>query len=245
MYREILFLTTFSIIFLIILQSSFSQEETQDENIKIAIRRFAPSLSLSIPQGGWKRLDFFIQNQHNESVIMFYRIEKPSGVDIDSYPPKYYSLSPNTEIAGNMNISIDPYLENRTYTIKFWIDTFTNLANDTVKSNKVSVDLTVLSNPSVDYTTTTKTTDVSVENTVGEVPVEPLTTIAYTGVPTIIFPFTTTLPSNGGNFKKLTVREYAIILGMVVFLLILPILMLRGISTKGKKPVSSQEEIQA
>jgi hypothetical protein len=241
MYREILFLTTFSIIFLIILQSSFSQEE----NIKIAIRRFAPSLSLSIPQGTWKRLDFFIQNQHNESVIMFYRIEKPSGIEIDSYPPRYYSLSPNTEIAGNMNISIDPYLENRTYTIKFWIDTFTNLANDTVKSNKVSVDLTVLSNPSVAYTTTTMTTDVSVENTVGEVPIEPLTTIADTGAPTIIFPFTTTLPSNGVNFKKLTVREYAMILGMIVFLLVLPILMLRGFSTKGKKPVSSQEEIQA
>lgn len=232
MNRTILLLTIFSIIFLIIPQASFSQEDS----IKIIIRRFAPSLNLSIPQGSWKRLDFFIENTYNESVIIFYRLEKTSGVEIETYPPKYYSLDPNVEIAGNLNISVDPYLDNRSFTIKFWIDTFTEFANSTIRSNKFSINLNVLSNPSV-FSTTTTTTTIATKTSSGEAPIETLTTVLTTEIPTIV-------PPTLENYE-IPYKEYVTVLVVIIVLLIIPLLMFRKSLTKGKSSTSSQEGIQA
>jgi hypothetical protein len=239
MDRAILFLVAFSFSCLIFMQFTFSQED----NIKITIRHFAPGLSLSVLQGSWKRLDFLIENTYNESLIIFYRFEKPSGVEIDSYPSKYYNLNPNTEIAGNLNISVDPYLENRSYTIKFWIDSFTEFANKTIQSNKFSINLTVLNNPSTSNVTTTTTTAVSTIKTVGEVPIEKITTTINTEAPNFVPETPTTTPFSWGSYKKISYREIFIISCMIVFLIIVPILMLRGVSTKGKTSFSSKEEV--
>jgi hypothetical protein len=214
------------------MQLSFSQED----NIKIMIRRFAPSLSLSISQGNWKRLDFFIENTYNESLIIFYRFEKPSGVEIEPYPSKYYSLNPNVEIAGNLNISVDPYLENRSFTIKFWIDTFTKFGNNTIRSNKFSINLNVLSNPSV-FNTTTTTTTIITKTTSGEVPVETLTTVLTTEVPTIV-------PPTVGDYE-ISYKEYVIVFVVLILLLIIPLWIFRKSMTKEKTSTFSPEETQA
>jgi len=227
-----LFLLILFSYFLLIMQFTFSQED----NIKITISRFAPSLSLSIPQGTSKRLDFFIENTYNESVIIFYRIEKPSGVEIEAYPPKYYSLGPNVEIAGYLNISVDPYLENRSFTIKFWIDSFTEFANSTIRSNKFSINLNVLSNPSV-FNTTTTTTTIATETTSGEAPIETLTTALTTEIPTIV-------PPTVENYE-IAYKEYVIVLVVIIVLLLIPLLMFRKSLTKGNSSTSSQEGIQA
>ncbi|MDI6826615.1 MAG: hypothetical protein QMD36_05555 [Candidatus Aenigmarchaeota archaeon] len=213
----------------------FSLSEGEIE--RIFIGRFAPGLKLSVLQGSWVRLYFWIENRYNESLIIFYRFEKPSGIEIEHYPPKYYSLDPNTEIAGNLNISVDPYLENRSYTIKFWVDTFVKTENGTIRSNKVTLNLTVLSNPSL-FNATTTTTTVITETTVGEVPIETLTTVSTIEAPIII-------PPIEENHEKISYREYLMILGVIVFLLIIPLLMLRKFLTKEKVSTSFQERIQA
>jgi len=223
-----LFLIILFYSYLLLMQFAFSQ----DENIKIMIRRFAPSLSLSIPQGTWKRLDFFIENTYNESVIIFYRFEKPSGVEIEPYPPKYYSLNPNVEIAGNLNISVDPYLENRSFTIKFWIDSFTEFANSTIRSNKFTINLNVLSNPSL-FNATTTTTTIAVKPTPGQVPIETLTTVLTTEIPTIV-------PPTVENYE-ISYKEYLTVFVVIILLLLIPLLMFRKSLTKENSSTFSPE----
>ncbi len=191
---------------------------------------------MSIPQGGSNRLNFFIQNTYNESLIIFYRIEKPSGVEIVNYPKNYYSLNPNEEIAGNLDISIDPYLENRSFTIRFWIDSFTEFANKTIQSNKFSINLNVLSNSSL--TTVTTATTTTVKTTPGEVPSDVLTTTVSTEVPTI------NPPGEEPN-ENISYKEYVMILGVIILFLLLPLLFLRKTLPKPKTSTSSQEEARA
>jgi hypothetical protein len=228
MNRTIFFITFF-LSYLFIIQFSLSQES----NIKIIIGRFAPSLNLQVSQGGSGTLNFFIQNTYNESLTIFYRIEKPSGVEIQEYPSKYYMLNPNTEIVGNLKFSIDPYLENRSYTVRFWIDSFTEFANKTIQSNKVSINLTVLSNSSISSTTT-----VTTETTTTQTPIETSTIVFTTEIPTTIQP-------NEDNNESLSYKEYLMIFGVIVLFLLLPLLMLRKSSTKETTSTSSQEEVQA
>jgi len=236
MNRTILFLTT-SIIFLLILQTSLSQE---DENIKMTIKRFSPGLNVLVPQGSWKRFEFFISNQFNESLTIFYRIEKPSGVEITSYPSQYYILEPNTEIAGNFNISVDPYLETRSFTIKFWLDSFTEFANKTVQSNRVFINLTILSNSSIFTTTITAPAQTTIDNvpsvqtTTNEVPIEIEETTYPAEVPTIN-------PPTMEEYGPLSYKEYLMITLVVVLFLLLPLIMLRKLSPKKKPSTSFQE----
>jgi hypothetical protein len=241
MNRAILFPVAFFFSCLIFMQFTFSQED----NIKIMIRHFAPSLNIQVLQGSWNRLDFLIENTYNETLTIFYRFEKTSGVEIKSYPSNYYNLDPNTEIAGNLNISVDPYLDNRSYTIRFWIDSFTDFANKTIQSNKFSINLIVLNNPSTSNVTTTTTTTVSTKKTAGEVPIEKITTTVNTEPPTFVPKIPTTTPFYWGSYKKTSFIEYFIIFVIIIFLIIVPVLMLRGVSTKRKTSVSSEEEVKA
>lgn len=234
-----LFLVIVFSFYLLIMQLSFSQED----NIKIMIRRFAPGLNLSIPQGSWERLDFFIENTYNQSLIIFYRFEKPSGIEIETYPSKYYSLDPKIEFAGNLNISVDPYLDNRSYTIIFWIDTLEKLENSTqtIRSNKFSINLNVLSNPPppLNETTTTTTTTTTVTNpTPNTVPIETLTTVLITELPTIV-------PPTVEGYGKISYKEYLLIFAVLMLLLILPFMMLRKSTTKEKPSTFSPEATQA
>jgi hypothetical protein len=199
------------------------------------MRRFAPSLSLSIPQGGSNRLDFFIQNIYNESLIIFYMIEKPSGVNINYYPPKYYNLEPGKEIAGNLNISIDPYLDSRIYTIKFWINSFEEFGNDTIRSNEFTINLNVTKKTSI-LNSTNLITTVTTKQTPGEVPIENITSAVTTEIPVIN-------PPTWGENQNVSYDEYLKILGVICLLLVIPVLMLNKTS-KGKSSTSSQEEVQ-
>lgn len=232
MSKLTLFLIILFSCFLLSIEFSFSQED----NIRIIMRRFAPSLSLSIPQGGSKRLDFFIQNTYNDSLIIFYMIDKPSGVNINYFPPKYYSLEPYKEISGNLNISIDPYLEDRTYTIKFWINSFTETPNGTIRSNEFSIDLNVLKNQ--DLNTTDMTTTENVESTAYIAPIENESTVVTTEIPRVV-------PPTWDNEGNISYKEFFMILGVVILLLIIPFLMFRKSFIKEKSSTSSQEGIQA
>lgn len=211
MKRSILFLVIFSIISLIIIRSSFSED-----NIKIKLKSFEPGFILTVSQGSWNRTLFMIQNTFNESVIMYYKFEQqPSGVSIAYYPNKFYNMGPNSEIAGNLNFSANQTAKNGTYFVKFWIETFSEIENKTIKSDKYTINLTVLNNPLiVNMTTTITTTSTTTTSLLG-------TTIKNQSTTTV----QPTQPDkkNVTSFKK----EYLVIPIVLLLLFVLPPIMLR------------------
>jgi hypothetical protein len=145
-------ITNFLLLFLVFclfFQECFSADDILD----IKITDFEPSIE--ILQGKCKTAPFRIANLYNESVNIYYRIDKPSDMNITSYPKDYTLLTPGERIAGNLNICVNEYFENDTYNIKFWIETLTKVNESRVKSDKYTLGVTVLNNPDLKNVTTT------------------------------------------------------------------------------------------
>jgi hypothetical protein len=210
MNRAISFLTTFLIIFLLILQSSFSED-----NIKIKLKSFEPGFTQTVLQGGSNRTLFIIKNTFNESVLIYYKFEQqPSDVSIAYYPNKFYNLEKNSEIAGNLNFSANQTAKNGTYSIKFWIETLSEIENKTIMSDKYTINLTVLNNPLlVNITTTLTIPNQTTTSLIGTTTKQTTTTIQSTQPEKKII----------RSFKK----EYLIIPIILILLFILPPIMLR------------------
>ncbi len=209
MKRSILSLIIFLIISLIIIRSSFSED-----NIKIKLKSFEPGFILTVSQGSWNRTLFMIQNTFNESVIMYYKFEQqPSGVSITYYPNKFYNMGPNSEIAGNLNFSANQTAKNGIYFVKFWIETFSEIENKTIKSDKYTINLTVLNNPLIVNMTTTTPNQ---------------TTTSLLGTTTKNQSTTTVQPTQPDKKNVTSLKkEYLVIPIVLLLLFVLPPIMLR------------------
>lgn len=143
------FLLLFSV-FCLSFQPSFAEDI-----LNITISDFEPTLE--VLQGRCEAAPFLIANRYTESVHIYYRIDKPSDMDITSYPKDYTQLAPGATIAGNLNVCVNEYFETDTYNIKFWIETLTKVNESRVKSDKYDLGIVVLNNPAIETTTTTST----------------------------------------------------------------------------------------
>lgn len=149
-------------------------------------------------------------------MLIYYKFEQQlSGVSISYYPEKFYSFDPNSEIAGNLNFSANQTAKAGNYTIKFWIETLSEIENKTIMSDKYTINLTILNNPLLVNVTTTSTTITIAGN------LSTSTTITLQTTTTV----QPTQPEKkiGGSFKK----EYLIILIILLVLFVLPSIMLR------------------
>jgi len=133
----------------------FNQPCFAADLLNITITKFNPTLE--VLQGACKAAPFHITNRYTESVHIYYRIDKPSDMDITSYPKDYTLLSPGASVAGNLNVCVDEYFVNDTYNIKFWLETLTKVNESRVKSDKYTLEIVVLNNPDIEITTTTST----------------------------------------------------------------------------------------
>jgi hypothetical protein len=120
--------------------------------LNITITELEPTLE--VLQGKCGTTPFHITNLYNETVNMYFRIDKPSDMNITSYPNDYTLLASWETTAGNLNICVNEYFESDTYDIKFWIETFTKVNESRVKSDKYTLSIVVLNNPNISTTTT-------------------------------------------------------------------------------------------
>ena len=148
-------LTLNSLVLFFIFSLFFQPCFSADDILNITISDFEPTLE--VLQGECKAAPFHITNRYNESVHIYYRIDKPSDMDITSYPKDYTQLASGATIAGNLNVCVNEYFENDTYNIKFWIETLTKVNESRVKSDKRTLGIVVLYNPDLEITTTTST----------------------------------------------------------------------------------------
>ncbi len=124
-----------------------------DEMLNITIFDLEPPLE--VMQGECKAAPFHIINQYNESVLIYYMIEKPLNMDITSFPNKYTQVASGATIAGNLNVCVNESLEKNTYNVSFWVETLTKVGENRVKSDKYILGVKVLNNPEITTTTTT------------------------------------------------------------------------------------------
>jgi len=187
-----------------------------DDILNITIYDLEPTLE--VLQGECKAAPFHITNRYTESVHIYYRIDKPSDMDIKSYPKDYTLLSPGETIAGNLNVCVNEYFENDTYNIKFWLETLTKVNDSRVKSDKYNLDIVVLNNPNLEITTTTITiseTSTTRSYVISTIPI--YTPITTTTVRSIDVNIDINRPKTG----NLLGRERLMTIGVIIIALIL------------------------
>lgn len=186
-----------------------------DDILEIKISDLEPTLE--VLQGKCNTVPFHITNRYNESVNIYYRIDKPSDMVMHSYPKDYTLLESGATVAGNLNVCVNEYFENETYKIRFWLETLTNVNESRVKSDYYNFDVKILYNPNLETTTTTT----SMETTTVKSQII-TTTPTYTTIYTTTTERTDT-DTNTNNFKigNLIDRKQLITMGVIIILLIL------------------------
>jgi len=212
MTKFLTFLIPFSLIWLAMVQSSLSQE-----HIKIKLKIIFPNIT--VLQGILTDTAFKAENLHDESVVVDYKFEKPSGMDIWTRPEKWSNeIKPNESASIHLSVFAGKDLKNDTYTIKVWAQALEMIGNNHIQSEKYPINVTVLYNPILHVTTTTTT----------------VTTIMTT---------TTTLLTEKIREELLT-RENLAILVVVIFaaLLLIPYLSFREGGTKTPAEITKKDE---
>lgn len=197
-----------------------------DDILNITISDLEPTLE--VLQGECDTAPFHITNRYNESVHIYYRTDKPSDMDITSYPKDYTLLESGATIAGNLKVCVNEYFENDTYEIKFWLETLTKLNESRVKSDKHTLGVKILYNPELKITTTTtvvETTTIESHDitTISSYTTSPTTTIKEVGV-----------NKNGFKIGNLIDKKKLVIVAVIIILLIL-IMIPYFTFTKGRK----------
>lgn len=135
--------------------------------------------SLEVLQGECKTSPFHIINKHNGSVHIRYGMEVPSGMSVTSFPKEYTMINSNQTATGNLKICAGEQMESNTYNVSFWIDTLQNVGESRVKSKEHTIEVSVLNNPDITITTSTKpettTTPGHVTSTTPVIPVNTTT----------------------------------------------------------------------
>ena len=200
-------------VFCLFFQPCFSAEDI----INITITDLESNLE--VLQRECNAAPFHIINRYNESVHIYYRIDKPSDMEITSYPKDYTLLASGATIAGNLNVCVNEYFENDTYNIKFWVETLTKVNESRVKSKTHTLGVKVLYNPDLEITTTSTTTVVETTTSISQIAT---TFPVYTTIPT------TTIRKNDGDtngFKIEIIDErILVIIGVIIMLMILVVI---------------------
>jgi hypothetical protein len=208
--------------------------------LNITISDLSPTLE--VLQGKCRAAPFYITNLYNETVNIYYRIDKPSDMNITSYPKDYTLLTSGETIAGNLNVCVNEYFENDTYNIKFWIDTFTKVNESRVKSDKYTLGIVVLNNPNLKNATTTSIaseTTTTKSQVISTIPV--YTPITSTTIRNIDININVNKPKNEFLLGKEKLATVAIII-IALVLIMLPYLTFMK-SQKKLKDVDKQSLI--
>ena len=153
------FLIPFYLIWLIILQSSLSQEY-----IKIKLKIIFPNIT--VLQGSTTDTAFKAENLYVEPLVVDYKFEKPSGLNITTRPEKWSKeIVPNESATIHLTIYADKDLKNDTYTIKVWAEALEMMGDYHIQSEKYPINVTVLYNPILHTTTTTTSTTTTTTTT--------------------------------------------------------------------------------
>lgn len=212
MTKFLVFLISFSLIWAVMTRLSLSQE-----HIKIKLKIIFPNIT--VLQGILTDTAFKAENLHDESVVVDYKFEKPSNMDIWSRPEKWSKeIDPNESATIHLSIFAGKDVKNDTYTIKVWAQALEMIGDNHIQSEKYPINVTVLYNPILHVTTTTTT----------------VTTIMTT---------TTTLLTEKIREDLLT-RENLAILVVVIFvgLLLIPYFSFREGGTKSPDETTVKDE---
>ena len=221
-------ITLFSVLFFIFC-SFFQSCSSADDILNITISNLEPTLE--VLQGECNTAPFHITNRYNETVHIYYKVDSPSDMEITPYPKDYTMLESGEEIAGNLNVCVNPYFENVTYDIEFWLETLTKVNESRVKSNKHTLGIKVLYNPNLETTTTTTTTVVETTTVMSQI----ITTFpSYTTIPTTTVKDYTDTTGNGFKIGNLIDKKKLMTVGVIIILLIL-IIIPYFTFTKGRK----------
>lgn len=201
--------------FLFLFYSFFKPCFSVDDILEIKISDL--ETTLEVLQGKCNTAPFHVMNRYNETVNVYYRIDSPSDMVINSYPKDYTLLEPGAIIAGNLNVCVNEHFENETYKIKFWLESLTKVNESRVRSDGYDLEVKVLYNPELETTTSTSIETTTVKNQI------------ITTIPTYTTIYTTTTKKTDkdtNNFKigNLIDRKQLVTIGVIIILLILIII---------------------
>ena len=137
--------------------------------IGIKIEQYPTAHNLTILQGESEITRIYLENLKDEELIFIdFHYDKPDDISITS-EPEYTILEPKSRVPVVLTFTVGDDAENKTHEIKVWTKSGEDASGNSYESEKYSIYVTVLYNPSIiRLSTTTTITTTSITTTILE-----------------------------------------------------------------------------